>query len=434
MPSIPLKVAANVLHVAIVGGSLGGLTTALLLRALGHDVDVFERATGELTGFGAGIVAHEASLRYFAERTTTSLDNMTVSVRTYRLLDGAGSVLWQEAVAYRFVSWGSLYRALLSEFGRGRYCQGAALVGFSQDEHGVDVRFAGGQQLRYDLLVLADGVLSTGRQRLFPGIEPRYAGYVAWRGTIAERDIPDHVLERIVDTITYALIPNSHILVYPIPGADGRVDGGHRLWNFVWYRNVDKGAPFDELMTDRDGFPHSVSLHPGRVQDRYVRELKELAVAALPHEIASIVVATEHPFIQAVMDVESPTMAVGRICLLGDAAFAVRPHAAAGTAKAAENAWTLAEAIETFDGDLPGTLQMWSGHQTALGSSLVARARHIGEGSQFRSDWRPGDPGLRFGLYEPGDSSIWTRASRAFVPTTPSAQSGVRGGRTGGRD
>ena len=48
-----------------------------------------------------------------------------------------------------------------------------------------------------------------------------------------------------------------------------------------------------------------------------MRELKELAAAALPHEIASIVTVTEHPFIQAIMDVESPTMAIGRICLLG---------------------------------------------------------------------------------------------------------------------
>lgn len=409
MPSMPPKPGASALRVAIVGGSMGGLTTALLLRTLGHEVDVFERATGELTGFGAGIVAHEVSVRYFVERKTTWLTHMTVPVGSYRLLDGSGSLLWEESVAYRFVSWGSLYRALLSEFGRERYHQGAALVGFGQDGHGVDLRFASGQQLRYDLLVLADGVLSTGRQRLFPGVEPVYSGYVAWRGTIAERDIPARVLERIDDTITYALIPNSHILVYPIPGTDGRVDRGHRLWNFVWYRNVEKGAPFDELMTDRDGFPHSLSLRPGRVQGRHVRELKELATAALPHEIASIVTATEHPFIQAVMDVESPAMAIGRVCLLGDAAFAARPHAAAGTAKAAENAWTLAEAIEACDGDLPGALQMWSGHQTALGSSLVARTRHIGEGSQFRCDWRPGDPGLRFGLYEPGDSSSWTR-------------------------
>src|SRR5262249_52543857 len=234
------------------------------------------------------------------------------------------------------------------EFGRERYLQGSALIGFTQDGHGVDLSFASGQQLRYDLLVLADGVLSTGRQLLFPSVEPVYAGYFAWRGTVAERDIPVRVLERIDDTLTYALIPTRHILVYPIPGPDGRVDRGHRRWNVVWYRNVEKGATFDELMTDRDGLPHSVSLRPGCVQDRYVRELKELAAAALPHEIASIVTATEHPFIQAIMDVEAPTMAIGRVCLLGDAAFAVRPHAAAGTAKAAENASTLPQAIPPF--------------------------------------------------------------------------------------
>ncbi len=406
----------DILRVAVVGGSMGGLTTALLLRDLGHEVNVFERATGELTGFGAGIVAHEVSVRYFVERTRTALDDWTVPVATYRLLDGSGSLLFEESVAYRFVSWGSLYRALLALFGRERYYQGEALVGFGQDERGVDLRFATGKEGRYDLLVLADGVLSTGRQRLFPGVEPVYAGYVAWRGTVAERDIPARVLERIDGTLTYALVPNSHVLVYPIPGPDGEVDRGHRLWNFVWYRNVEKGAPLDELLTDRDGFPHSVSLRPGRVQDRYVRELKELAAACLPDKVACVVAATEQPFIQAVMDVESPRMAVGRICILGDAAFAARPHAAAGTAKAAENAWALAEAIETFDGELPGALKAWSDHQTALGSSLIARTRDLGEGSQFRCDWRPGDPGLRFGLYEPGDSSIWTRAPRRLSP------------------
>ena len=104
-------------------------------------------------------------------------------------------------------------------------------------------------------------------------------------------------------------------------------------------------------------------------------------------------------------------MAVGSVCLLGDAAFAARPHAGAGSAKAAENAWTLCKAIEAFDGDLPATLQKWSDDQTALGASLVARARHVGNGSQFRCDWRPGDPSLKMGLYKPGDSSIWDRAA-----------------------
>ena len=53
------------------------------------------------------------------------------------------------------------------------------------------------------------------------------------------------------------------------------------------------------------------------------------------------------PFVQLIVDVAVPRMVFGRICLLGDAAFALRPHAAVGTAKAAEDAWQLARALQT---------------------------------------------------------------------------------------
>jgi 2,6-dihydroxypyridine 3-monooxygenase len=408
-----------VLRVAVSGGSLAGLTTALLLRDLGHEVDIFERSRDDLTGHGAGIVAHEVTLRYFVERAPIALDELTVPVGRYRLLDGAGRLLHEEPVAYRFVSWGTLYRALLALYGRGRYHPGRALAAFAAERDGVRLHFADGCEARCDLLVLAEGVQSTGRRRLFPGVEPRYAGYVAWRGTVAERDLPPHALARLDGAITYTLIPHSHILVYPIPGVDGRVERGHRRWNFVWYRNAAPGTVFEELMTDCEGYLHPVTLRPGRVQERFVRELKETAAACLPAEVAAVVAATAQPFIQAVMDLESPRMALGRVCILGDAAFAARPHAAAGTAKACENAWMLAEALERFGEDLAGALEAWSRHQCALGASLVARARSIGDGSQFRCDWRAGDPGLRFGLYEPGDSSVWTRTPRP--PLAPHA-------------
>ncbi|HJQ63025.1 MAG TPA: NAD(P)-binding protein [Burkholderiales bacterium] len=401
------------LRIAVVGGSLGGLTAALLLRDAGHDVAVFERSPVDLTGFGAGIVAHEVSMRYFVGRTRRPLDAFTVAVNVYCLLDASGALLYEEPVAYRFVSWGSLYRALLDEFGRERYFQGVAFETFQQDAHGVDVRFADGTAQRFDLLVLADGIQSTGRAQLFPGVEPVYSGYVAWRGTVEEGAIPTRALERLEGTLTYTLIPNSHVLVYPIPGTDGNVERGRRLWNFVWYRNVEAGADLDALLTDCDGVRHAVSLRPGRVQVRYVRELRAYARAQLPEAIADIIEATELPFLQVVMDVACPRMAVGRVCIIGDAPFAARPHAAAGTAKAAENAWTLAEALAMARDDWLPALATWSAHQTALGARLVERARDIGEGSQFRCDWRPGDPALRFGLYEPGDSSIWTRTTRS---------------------
>ena len=46
------------LSVAVVGGSLGGLTAACLLRDAGHRVAVFERSSRELDERGAGVLVH----------------------------------------------------------------------------------------------------------------------------------------------------------------------------------------------------------------------------------------------------------------------------------------------------------------------------------------------------------------------------------------
>jgi 2-polyprenyl-6-methoxyphenol hydroxylase-like FAD-dependent oxidoreductase len=51
--------------------------------------------------------------------------------------------------------------------------------------------------------------------------------------------------------------------------------------------------------------------------------------------LAEVVTRIAEPFVQVIYDIEVSQMAFGRIALLGDAAFAVHPHAAAGTAKAA---------------------------------------------------------------------------------------------------
>ncbi|HEY1000939.1 MAG TPA: FAD-dependent monooxygenase, partial [Streptosporangiaceae bacterium] len=101
-------------------------------------------------------------------------------------------------------------------------------------------------------------------------------------------------------------------------------------------------------------------------------------------------------------DIAVPRMAFGRVCLIGDAAFAVRPHAAAGTAKAAADGWALAAGLTAAGGDVPAALARWERGQLALGQALLARCRDIGDSSQVHGAFRPGDQRLIFGLYEPG--------------------------------
>jgi 2,6-dihydroxypyridine 3-monooxygenase len=106
--------------------------------------------------------------------------------------------------------------------------------------------------------------------------------------------------------------------------------------------------------------------------------------------------------VQAVFDIEVPRMVFGRACLIGDAAFAVRPHAAAGTAKAAEDGWVLADELVAAHGDVPTALAAWEAKQLTLGAALLARTREIGDSSQFTGSFLPGDRRLIFGLRGPG--------------------------------
>jgi 2,6-dihydroxypyridine 3-monooxygenase len=117
--------------------------------------------------------------------------------------------------------------------------------------------------------------------------------------------------------------------------------------------------------------------------------------------MARFVLNTNQPFLQVVYDLEVPRMAFGRVCIIGDAAFVARPHAAAGTAKAASDAWALAEALSNND-DVPAALEQWEPGQLDVGRQLLNRTRQIGRRSQFDGSWTADDPEFIFGLYGPG--------------------------------
>ena len=387
----------------MVGGSLGGLNAALWLADAGCDVRVLERSRSPLEGRGAGIVLHPATLRYFTEHRLLDLDRISAPARSVRYLGRDGSVAHESPCRYRFTSFNTLYRGLLDRLGPDRYHLGAEVVGIEQDASGVRVQRADGATVSGALAVAADGVGSTARRLLAPGAGPRYAGYVGWRGTVEETELDRGTFAALAPVITYHVMEASHILAYPIPARD-RTRGSGRCINWVWYRNVPEGAAFDDVMTDRHGVRQAVSVSPGAVQDGHVDELRA-ASADLPPPLAEMVGVTGRPFIQAVVDVEVERMAIGRIALLGDAAFSLRPHAAVGTAKAAEDAWRLARALQACNGDVVEALRCWEPGQLALGRQVLARTREAGNRSQFEGTWRVGDP-LPFGLYEVGDSAI----------------------------
>ena len=389
------------LSTIVVGGSIGGLTAAVVLRDAGFDVTVLERSATALEGRGAGIVLHEMTARYLVENGGMSLDAISKGARWFRFIDRTGAVTHQERCLYRFTAWNTLYTNLLSYLPPDRYRLGHEVTGLEQSREQAQVVIADGSSLATDLVVCADGVTSPSRERLLPGVESKYAGYLGWRGVVRESELGSDVFERLYEAITYSTPPLSHILAYPIPSQDG--PEAERVLNYVWYRNLEEGQPLNDALTDVDGVRRFMSVAPGRVQSRHISTLKEEAQAVLPADLARMVLVTEEPFIQTVVDVEAPRTVFGRICLIGDAAFAVRPHAAAGTAKAAADAWSLAASLAK-NRNVVAALQDWEPVSLQRGRRLSERARRLGTMAQVEGSFVGGDPYLIFGLDRPGDS------------------------------
>lgn len=391
------------LRIVVVGGSIGGLTAALLLCEAGHEVTVLERSSVVLEGRGAGIVLHEATARYLIERAGMTLEAISEGARWFRFLGRDGSVSYEEPCRYRFTAWSTLYSNLLEHLPSRRYRFGHEVTQIEERGDRVVVTTSAGEMLPADLVICADGITSASRRLLLPGVDYRYSGYLGWRGVVRESELDPNVFNRLYQAITYFTPPFSHILSYPIPGF-GAGSGGERILNYVWYRNLEAGPELDDVLTDANGERRVMSVTSGQVQAKHIESLQTEATLVLPKDLTEMVLATEHPFIQTVVDVQVPRMAFGRICLIGDAAFAARPHAAAGTAKAAADGWDLAAALNQAGSDTVEALRRWEPGALDRGARLVARASRLGAMAQMEGSFHGGDPYILFGLDRPGDS------------------------------
>ena len=388
--------------VRIAGGSIGGLTAGLLLRDLGCEVDVYERSRSPLEDRGVGIVVLPVTERYFTEQSVAPA-RVSLALNHWTYVDGTGAVIDAAPVQSRFTAWGTIYAALLEAFGHGRYHLDHEVVGFDDDGGAVAARFADGSSADGDLLIFADGISSTGRSLLLPDVGPEYAGYVAWRGTTSEAALSDQAREDLADAMIYQVLDGSHILAYAIPDSHGRTTSPHRAMNFVWYRNYPAGGPFEDLMRGRDGRQRTTTMPPGSIRQEHLDEMRSTAMQTIAPTLLEVVLACDEPLIQAVFELESPHMAFGRVCLIGDAAATLRPHVAAGQAKACADAWALRDALSASRGDVEAALAEWEPTQLVLAHNALSRSREMGVASQFERSMEPGDPSWRFGLWEPGN-------------------------------
>ena len=180
----------------IIGGGIGGLTTALSLHAAGIDCTVFEAAT-DVRPLGVGINLQPHAVRELTELGLGDrLAQTGIATQEFVYANRFGQVIWREprglAAGYRWPQYSIhrgrlqvlLWRAAEERLGPGRLQSGKRLVDFRQDGTGVTARFADGGTARGDLLVAADGIHSVVRARCFPDEgPPKWNGALLWRAT-----------------------------------------------------------------------------------------------------------------------------------------------------------------------------------------------------------------------------------------------------------
>ena len=328
----------------IVGGGIGGLTTALMLRARGLDCELFEQSE-QIRELGVGINTLPHAIRELAGLGLLKrLDDVAIRTAELFYLTRRGQQVWHEKrgldaghdVPQFSIHRGRLqsviHRAAVERLGAGAIHTGCRLGAFTQDEGGVTAHFfdrsgAHVETARGDILVGADGIHSSVRQTLFPD-----EGRPCWNGTMLWRGATNWPVFLTGRSMIIAGGNNAKAVVYPIGEGAGSAD---RLTNWAMMVRIGDGSTPPPRREDwsRAGKREEVMPH--------------VAGFVVPHvDLAALIQATPEFWEYPCCDRDPlPYWSHGRVTLLGDAAHPMYPVGSNGASQAILDARCLADAL-----------------------------------------------------------------------------------------
>jgi salicylate hydroxylase len=321
--------------ILIVGGGLGGLTTALALAQRGRAAQVLEGAE-EFGAIGYGIqfgpnVFHAFDRLGLMAQVLAVADSPTALVML-DALDGKELVRIPTGASFRarfkypylIVHRIDLHNVLLDAC---RRCDDIELVAhalvtdFEDRGDKISVATADGRTFDGPALIAADGVRSLFRHELIGDGEPRPVGYAALRTIVPMQSLQADVPR---DTVVLWGGPGYHLVHYPLR----------------------HGAEFNIVAVFRT-VTHAEKADPAS----YRAELEQIYCNAHP-SIRALNMMMDFRWRRSVAD-RAPVRHwhKGRVVLLGDAAHAPLQSLAQGACMAIEDGVCLAAAIHEADGD-----------------------------------------------------------------------------------
>ncbi|WP_439524381.1 FAD-dependent oxidoreductase [Marivita sp.] len=309
------------LDITVIGGGIGGLTSALALRQRGASVTVLEQAEA-ITEVGAGIQVSPNGLRVIeALGLANDLFARSVQGRAVSLRNGStGAEVARldlkrlpDDQRYLFVHRADLVD-LLSAAARAQGVSVRLLQRVDTVTSGPrpKVVLATGDQRETDLAIGADGIHSAVRPGLNSAQKPFFTGQVAWRCIVPNTTgHPAHARVHMG--------PGRHMVTYPL--RDGT------LLNVVAVEERAQWAA--ESWSQRDDADNM-----------------RKAFAGFDAEVHQILSQAENPGVWGLFRHPVAARWYGQgTALLGDAAHPTLPFLAQGANMAMEDAWVLADAL-----------------------------------------------------------------------------------------
>ncbi|MGB9365973.1 MAG: FAD-dependent monooxygenase [Xanthobacteraceae bacterium] len=312
--------AQSRLHVAIVGGGIGGLFAANALIAQGLEVTVYEQAPA-LGEIGAGVfltpnsvrhlqrVGLEAAVEKFGARVGARSHYFRhdgAPIAPVRVTDSAG---WNATFGMHRADLVALLADALPD---GVIRCGQRCTGFTQSGDVARVSFDDGAHAEADVVIAADGIHSELRPFVFPPSRPVFSGSIAYRGLVSH----ERVAGWPTDRWQMWLGTGKHFLAFPVRAG--------RIINYVGF------VPADEEMQESWSAPGD--------PDVLRREF-----AGWDPRVETLLRQVHATFRWALYDREPlPTWTNGRLTLLGDAAHPMLPHLGQGANQSIEDGMALA--------------------------------------------------------------------------------------------
>lgn len=361
--------------ILIAGAGIGGLTAALALASRGFRITVLEKAE-RLEQAGAGLqLSPNASRILIALGVAPHLVPCVivpdaVHIMSARTGQEIGRIpLGAQAgerygAPYWIVHRADLQSALLARINAIPDIElrlGASVEGVANNADGVTVTRRVGDSLQQETalaLIGADGVWSTVRQQLFPKMQARFTGRIAWRGTVDAGRLPRDFNRPDFNRLGVQLWlgPNAHLVAYP-------VSGGERF-NVVAISTGSWNAPGWDAAADASEIAQQFGLR------------------RWPPAARSLVGAVDSWRRWALFAVDSgEPWANKSVALLGDAAHAMLPFVAQGAGMAIEDAAVLADSLAgiTTPDDVPPALVSYSTQRQARVARMQHTARRTGQ-------------------------------------------------------